>query len=89
MIIKGKAMTDKEYIKYTQAVQTGLKILRKHGNWSVPPWMIKKYGFAAVEEDLRMRAGKQYRLRKSIYMHEGSNRQRVENTYYIFEIVNV
>lgn len=79
-------MTDEEYKKYTKEVQTGLKMLKRYGNWSVPPWMIKKYGFANVEEDLRMRAGKKYRLRKSIYMHEGS-RASVENTYYIFERV--
>ena len=80
-------MTDEEYNQYITTVKQGLKTLRKYGNWAVPPWIIKKYGFANAQQDLCMRAGKQYHLRKSIYMNEEGKRDK-KNVYYILELAN-
>lgn len=77
-------MKDKEYAEYISTVKEGLKTLRMYGNWSVPPRLVKKYGFEKVQQDLQMRAGKQYELRKSTYKIKAKNSR--PNVYYIFEL---
>lgn len=79
-------MTDSDYKKYIREIMIGLETLRRYGNWSVSPWLIKKYGLERVEEDLRMRAGKQYHIRTAIYKPMGE--ARTTKKYYIMEKEN-
>lgn len=76
-------MTDSEYRKYIREIMKGVEMLRRYGNWSVSPWLIKKYGMDRVEADLQARAGKQYHIREVTYKTIGV--AKTENTYYILE----
>lgn len=70
--------------KYAETLQSGLMIIERYGNWSVPPWIIKTYGFEKVRSDLRNLVGDHYDLRKYTYVSDAGVASS-KNDYYIFE----
>ena len=70
--------------KYAEYMQTGKRIVSRYGNWAVPPWMIKEYGFEKVRSDLKKMFGDEYDLRKYIYTNEVGSVPRFSN-YFILE----
>lgn len=69
-------MTDKEYEDYMEEVMQARRHIKRFGNYSISPWVVKKYGFLKVKDDFEMRFGKEYQVR-AVYIDKYK--------YYILE----
>lgn len=76
-------LTASEYKRWLEAVWSASYCLRVYGNWSAPPWIIRRCGEESVLNELSQRLGKPLTMKKSVYPGLGQQKRR---TYYIIEV---
>ncbi len=76
-------LTASEYKRWLEAVVHADSCIKQYGNWSAPPWIIRKCGADAVVEYLQMYTGKPLTIRTAVYH---ALELEHEHIYYIIEV---
>lgn len=78
-----KHLTASEYKRWLVTAADADRCIKRYGNWSASPWIIRKCGSDAVVTWLQEYTGKPLTIRTAYYP---GTQLELEHTYYIIEV---